>query len=89
MLCFQLAFKAAGLPTTLVCLVAYSEDACVQMVNASQADVTMIASHRADTYIQQQIVRPILKENYRNNYDYAIAVTTATGKTLMDFQNLG
>lgn len=85
----QLAFKAAGLPTQLMCLVAYSEDQCVKMLNASQADLAMIASHRADQYIQQQMVRPILKENRLDAIDYAIAVTVASGKTLRDFQLLG
>lgn len=83
-----MAFASAALPNILDCVIGYSEDNCIQMINASKADVAMVATHRADEYMHNGVIMPLLEEKYGDHGVYALAVVIKKDITgLMDLKS--
>lgn len=86
----QMAFKAAAMPDSLVCILGYSETDCIRKINSSIADIAMISAHRADEATHLQKIKPLLGESYGKFepvYVVAVALTTSRAQKLKDLNS--
>uniref|UniRef100_A0A914W995 Transferrin-like domain-containing protein n=1 Tax=Plectus sambesii TaxID=2011161 RepID=A0A914W995_9BILA len=84
----KVSFRAAALTMPLECVIGVSDADCVEKLNNNEVDLAVMGSHKADEFMHQGKVRPILAE-INDHTDYAIALALLVGRVrnLHDFAN--